>query len=114
MNEILTNAIFKYIEQVQLSYARYYDVCVRDHSTNREFADLQIRRFNESFRVDIGQSYAKIIGNGSVHGFVVLKAGQFKEGDVLKAASFKAPTKNFARSNVFDEKSYARVEWTGA
>lgn len=114
MNETLTNAVFKYIETMQLSYARYYDRCVADGSTNQEFADLQIRRFNESFRVDIGKSYAKIIGDGSVKGFVVLTEGQFKVGDVLKAASFKAPAKNFARGNVFDPKSYAHVEWTGA
>ncbi len=35
-------------------------------------------------------------------------------GDVLKAAGWKAPAKNFARGNIFDEQhGCGRVRWTG-
>jgi hypothetical protein len=111
-NEALTIAINAYITKIQASYAAYYARCVADRDVDQAFADSQIKLFNESFRVDFGQSYAKIIKDGSVYGFIVLKAGQFKVGDVLKAASWKAPAKNFARGNVFT--GVSNVQWTGA
>jgi hypothetical protein len=41
--------------------------------------------------------------------------GKFVVGDILTAASFSAPAKNFARGNILDVTSYEnRVRWTGA
>ena len=37
---------------------------------------------------------------------------KFKAGDILKAASWKAPATNFVRGNLF-EKTFDRVRWTG-
>lgn len=63
-----------------------------------------------------GRSYSKIItmrdGREScVWGFVVRKEGKFKYGDILKAASWKAPAMNHARGNIFT--GFSGAQWTG-
>jgi hypothetical protein len=67
-----------------------------------------------SYGVQEGQRYLKIWmdarGSKSVHAFV-----DKRNGDLLKAASWKAPAKG-ARGNVLDEPLYdifARFDWTG-
>ena len=67
-----------------------------------------------------GSRYWKIIStNGagssrSVNGFIC-KAGdkKFREGDMLKAAGWAAPARNFARGNVLDGRGVNEVRWTG-
>ena len=74
----------------------------------------QVYRFNTSFDVRPGNKYIKIINSGSVWGFICLYDDhKFKRGDILKAASFNAPARNFARGNLFKLDSYNAV-WTGA
>jgi hypothetical protein len=49
-----------------------------------------------------------------VHSFIVNKAGKFAIGDVLKAATWKAPATNFKRATVADKNSWVgRLTWTG-
>ena len=61
-----------------------------------------------------GSKYVKVVkissgGSRSVHSFV-----EKETGNIWKAASWKAPAKNFARGNVFDSGTYLnRLEWTG-
>ena len=61
-----------------------------------------------------GSKYVKIVkisagGSRSVHSFV-----EKKDGNIWKAASWKAPARNFIRGNVFDGASYAKnLRWTG-
>ena len=67
-----------------------------------------------------GPRYWKIIGTSgsgsqkSVKGFIA-KAGdkKFREGDMLKAAGWNAPARNFPRGNVLDGTGVDRVRWTG-
>ncbi len=61
-----------------------------------------------------GSKYVKVVkissgGSRSVHSFV-----EKETGNIWKAASWKAPAKNFVRGNVFDAASYTnRLSWTG-
>lgn len=66
---------------------------------------------------EVGSSYIKVIKksgqSGSVHSFIVNKAGKFPLGTILKAASWKAPATNFGRGNLLDRSTWGRVTWTG-
>ena len=60
------------------------------------------------FTYKVGQKYIKIISNDrdglntSVWGFINKSNSNFKEGDILKAAGWRAPALNKARGNLFD------------
>ena len=74
-------------------------------------ADTDAARFAIEF--EEGSKYVKIVsvswGSRSVHSFV-----EKKTGDIWRAASWKAPARNFVRGNVFDQSSYLnRTTWTG-
>jgi hypothetical protein len=73
----------------------------------------------ENYRVefDAGSKYIKVISvcrnSRSSHSFIVVKPdAKFKFGDILKAASWKAPAKNFARGNVL-EGTFKGIRWCG-
>ena len=79
-----------------------------------------IENYCNGLKVEENRRYWKIIGsNGggssiSVKGFIV-KAGdkKFREGDMLKAAGWAAPARNFARGNVLDGTGFVNARWTG-
>ena len=74
----------------------------------------QVDEFNTGFDVRTGNKYIKIINRGGVWGFICLYDDhKFKRGDVLKAASYNQPARNFARGNLFKRGSY-RANWSGA
>ncbi len=58
-----------------------------------------------------GTKYLKIITEKSVWGFINLKNKKFAEGDILKAAGWRAPALNKARGNIFND-NY-EIAWTG-
>ena len=63
-----------------------------------------------------GSKFIKVINENSVWGFVAKKDGvhkglPMKAGDVLKAASWRAPAKH-TRGNIFD-KNQDYFRWTG-
>ena len=65
-----------------------------------------------------GSKFLKVIstswGSRSVHSFICVKPhDQWKFGDILKAASWAAPAKNFIRGNVLDTESYIGHSWAG-
>jgi exosome complex RNA-binding protein Csl4 len=72
------------------------------------------KEFEDSLRYEIGSKYIKIISNSSAHSFIVKKdGGKFKQGDILKANSWKAPATNFVRGNILNNQ-YGAIAWTGA
>ena len=74
-----------------------------------------IAEFDEGLSYKTGSKYIKITRErGGVWGFVVNidNDKKFKKGDILKAAGYAAPARNFARGNIIDG-GYT-VRWTGA
>jgi hypothetical protein len=72
-------------------------------------------RYKEGLKYTETKLYFKVSSATSVHSFIVKEDGdKFKKGDILKAASWKVPAKNFLRGNVLVEGSYSNVSWAGA
>ena len=72
------------------------------------------KEFEEGLRYETLNKYIKVIAGTSVHSFIVREDdAKFKRGDILKAASWKVPAKNFVRGNVIDG-TFDRITWTGA
>ena len=87
---------------------------------NEEDALKGCEEFNKGLNVTEGSRYFRIVSNrhGQLHcvGFIVKEGHKkFKEGDLLHAASWAAPARNFARGNLYDDsfKTAGRVRWTG-
>ena len=78
--------------------------------------DEMAERFAKSVGENVGRKYIKVVSNRSVHSFIVISPNDknFAYGDILKAASWNAPARNFARGNIFDAESYSNISWTGA
>ena len=85
-------------------------ICIREEMTENYCNGLEVTE---------GSRYWKITGTSgsgtsrSVKGFIV-KAGdkKFLEGDMLKAAGWAAPARNFARGNVLEGDLHG-ARWTG-
>ena len=109
----LEAAVLKYIAHIKADYAGW-----GERSAIRE---VMIQEFNSGCVFEIHRKFIKVVtgragyGNTSVHSFIMLEDdGKFKRGDILKAASWRAPAKNFARGNVLNGKFECCVSWTGA
>ena len=74
----------------------------------------RIKEFSQELEVKFGTKYIKILSGGSAHSFIVNtdKDEKFKKGDILMAASWSTPARNFPRGNIFD--TDYNVRWTGA
>lgn len=99
----------KYLEAIRASYA---DWCRK--TGDKPYEGNSDPRF--SLSVVEGTAYWKVMANhygqNSVHSFVCRKPGKFAMGEILKAASFNTPAKNFSRGNIYLEK-WPGVAWTG-
>ena len=118
--------IEKVLEAMREDYRRWSMQGRTVHQNTDDFCrEIAIREemsenYCNGLRVEENRRYWKIIasnGGGSstsVAGFIV-KAGdkKFREGDMLKAAGWAAPARNFARGNVLDGTGVDNVRWTG-
>jgi hypothetical protein len=88
------------------------DVIVADYARFLKEIDGSKDKFGIEF--ETGSKYVKVVsisggGSRSVHCFV-----EKANGNILRAASWKSPARNFIRGNVYDQASYInRVRWTG-
>lgn len=97
---------------------RYISAIKADYRGKGELSEIRaemVKEFDASISYEIHRKFIKVITRGSVHSFIVRdNDGKFKRGDVLKAASWRAPAKNFARGNVLSMIHLGAVRWTGA
>ena len=122
----MRNEIVKVLEAMKEDYKRWNMMTRTVHQNVEEFnramtiRNDMIDNYNAGLEVKENSRYWKITatnGGGtsrSVSGFIV-KAGdkKFREGDMLKAAGWNAPARNFARGNVLDGRGVNEVRWTG-
>jgi len=104
-----------YLEAIRADYAAFK---FRGEHANSPWTAEMVDEFNRTLSYEIGSRYVKVIKyagttNASVHSFICMTdMGKFCKGDILKAASWKAPAKNKARGNVV-LRDYPNVQWTG-
>lgn len=98
---------------MQAELDNYLQYICDDYRGRTNIEDM-VKRFCYSVKAIEGKKYIKVTTGNSVHSFIV-KAdhGKFKRGDILKAATYAAPAKNFARGNILTG-TYPNVRWTGA
>jgi hypothetical protein len=101
-----------------IALTMYADHITRNYNRFSPPKDYPEAKFNVSF--ERGRKFIKITtasygSSCSVHSFICIKPhDQWQFGDILKAATWSQPAKNYARGNVLDPKSYAHHSWTGA
>ena len=117
----MRNEIEKVLEAMREDYKRWSGKLeTATYATADKIQNEMIESYCNGLEVSEGSRYWKIVGsNGggsqrSVKGFIV-KAGdkKFREGDMLKAAGWAAPARNFARGNVLDGTGLENARWTG-
>jgi hypothetical protein len=108
----MRNEIEKVLEAMREDYKRW------SGPERSQIKDEMTEDYCNGLRVEENRRYWKITSGRqsqrSVSGFIV-KAGdkKFREGDMLKAAGWAAPARNFARGNVIDGTGVNEVRWTG-
>lgn len=108
-------AIEKLFEYAKADYARFFTNL--DTGGMSEHGKKQLAEFELTYTV--GKTYIKLINsrngsNESVFGWIVnCDDGKFPRGAILKAATWKAPSTNFARGSIYNEDTFKNVRWTG-
>lgn len=98
----LATALIGYKDHLILDYDKF----------TSKYSSTIARKMGVEF--EIGSKYVKVVsisagGSRSAHSFV-----EIKTGNILKAASWKSPARNFARGNVYNVTTYEyRANWTG-
>ena len=113
----MNNEMTTLIENIKADYLNWTARCAdaKGCVTLTETNEKMIAAFNEGISYKAGTKYIKITReHGGVWGFVVNTDNdkKFKKGDILKAAGYAAPARNFARGNIIEGGYISR--WTGA
>ena len=119
LSEEFTSLITSYLETIKSDYTTYMRRGEKT-DTMKSVSEKMIKEFVEGLHFTVGQKYIRVVtSNGhqrSVHSFIVntYEDNKFQFGDILKAAGWATPARNFRRGNVFETQSYLNVRWTGA
>jgi len=93
----------EYVEHLQADYNR------TGHSAETVFSYLHGRKY-----IHVIMTHGQISGyQRSSHSWIMINDDKkFKQGDILKSASWKAPARNFSRGNVLCG-GYQHIKWAG-
>ena len=108
----IKTALRNYIDHINADYLGWQE------SSKTPRTEIQAKMYDEFVQgldFKMGKKYVKVVKKGSVHSFIVNVHNDpnFKFGDILKAASWSAPARNFARGNIF-EGNFGGIRWMGA
>jgi len=104
-------------------YYKDFDICLQEYVAHlqKDYDSKGTNQFIE-FTYEYGRKYAHVImnhvgqfsiGQRSSHSWIMIKDDkQFKRGDILKSASWKAPARNFSRGNVLCG-GFKHIKWAG-
>lgn len=100
------------LENIKADYAGWQKMGVSDKADD-DTKQFMRNKFNDELRYEEGRKYIKVITGTSVWGFIVKTNTdkQFRQGDILKAASWAQPARNEARGNILD--GGYEIRWTG-
>jgi hypothetical protein len=109
MTKKMTDAVANLHEAMKADYNRFM---VGDDPIKNEMRE----EYADSLSYKAGSKYIAIKTGGGAHSFIVNTDTdkKFSYGDILKAASWKAPSRNFARGNIFVNEDLSNIAWTGA
>ena len=102
--------IKKLIKAIGDDYALWASKAFEANRAAPGYEHAKINEFRNSIWVLEGSKYLKITTGNTVWGFVNKGNKDFKIGDILKAANWRAPALNRSRGNIFEDYSIA---WTG-
>ena len=113
---MLTNDMIKGLDKLSAKINANYCKFVANTTMNDEdylSQKSRIRKFNSGLQYTVGKKYIKFMSGNSCWGFIVIKDDdKFKRGDILKAATYKAPARNFARGNILKD-DLENIRWEG-
>ena len=108
--EAYPHQIKKLVDAIVADYRRWSTASFEANGYDTDRLDIKIEEFEAAIEVSEGSKYIRIDTESSVWGFINKGNTNFKVGDILKAAGYRAPALNKARGNIFE--SYS-VAWTG-
>ena len=113
------NEVLEVLKNEMISDYERFQNGGRSWEGRSEFQARMLDEYINGIEFEVGRKYIKVINNGRnqrvVWGFIVNVDNdkKFRCGDILKAAGWAAPARNFARGNVLDG-DLECVRWTGA
>ena len=103
--------LVQYLEAIKADYRSWTGKHART-DIDQQVRDEMAAEFCDSLTVEEGRKYFRVSTKSGAHSFIVIADdGKFKRGDILKAASFASPAKNYSRGNILQD-GYS-VRWTG-
>ena len=117
-NMTMADALKEYKKKIGDDYENWTlgsRALLSDDNAMKRIKENSVIEFKNGIDHICGSKYIKVIrrdNQTSVHSFIVniYDDKKFKYGDILKAASWKTPARNFARGNIFEN---YKVRWVG-
>ena len=111
--DTMLEAVHNYMGHIKDTYADWNLTHASDDV--RAYREEMIAEWNNNVHFTVGSKYIGVWTGNSIHSFIVNNTvdKKFAYGGVLKPATWKAPTRNFERGNVFKKGSVAGIAWFG-